>query len=169
MTVQGIREVKKQIRVLGLAAKPIGKGDQYFLVGAVYRGRLCLDGIMRGFVDGGDLTRETVRMVTASRHHPQIRVIVYHCDSLNGATIDPESLAKGISRPVIALGFDSVNSIEGGSLPRLDFRQGESAIPAFSVCLGRETALRVLSTSSVTNVIPEAVRVAEIVVSAVVD
>jgi endonuclease V-like protein UPF0215 family len=169
MTVQGIREVKKQIRILSLAAKSIGKGGHYFLVGVVYRGRLCLDGIMSALVDGGDLTSEIVRMVTASRHHPQIRVIVYYYDSLNGATIDPESLVKGVSRPVIVLGFDGVNLIEGVPLPRLDFKQGESSIPAFSVCLSRETALRVLSTSSVTNAIPEAVRVAELVVSAVVN
>jgi endonuclease V-like protein UPF0215 family len=135
----------------------------------VYRGRLCLDGIMSALVDGGDLTSEIVRMVTASRHHPQIRVVVYNCDSLNGATIDPEILVKGVSRPVIVLGSDGVNLIKGVPLPRLDFKQGETSIPAFSVCLSREKTLGVLTTASVTNAIPEAVRVAELVVSAVVN
>ncbi len=60
-----LREVKKEIRVLGIAARS-RPGSAIHAVGVVYRGRLYLDGVMRTSSTGPDITEEVAAMIVES-------------------------------------------------------------------------------------------------------
>lgn len=168
METYSLRQVKKEIRVLGIAVKPARAGRGYHVVGAVFRGRLCLDGVMRTRVEGPDVTREAVEMIIGSPHHPQIRVVMLHWDLIGrGAKIDPSGLSSGTSRPVIALNFDDTSlQFEEGPFHRFSLKRGETPVSVISVGLRSHVALRVLEKTAYGGSIPEALKVAGLVVSA---
>lgn len=166
-----LRQIKKEIRVLGLAAKPAGDDCKLHVVGVVFRGRLWLDGVMRTTTYRLDITKDVIEMITNSPHHPQIRVILLHGDLLQGgACIDPCTLSSGISRPVIALKFDEGSFLgDDECVSMLMLKQGVTQIPLVSVSLKSHVALRVMETASLDDAMPEALRVAELVASALVE
>ncbi|MDH5791967.1 MAG: DUF99 family protein [Candidatus Bathyarchaeota archaeon] len=168
METYNLRQVKKEIRVLGTAVKPAGVGRGYHVVGAVFRGRLCLDGIMRTRAEGPDVTREAVEMIVGSPHHPQIRVVMLQGDLIGcGAKIDPYALSSGTSRPVIALNFDDAPlRFEEGPFHRFSLKRGETPVSVISIGLRSRVALRVLEKAAYGSSTPEALRVAGLVVSA---
>ena len=164
-----LREVKKEIRVLGIAAK--NRPDSAIqAVGAVYRGRLYLDGVMKATAEGPDITGEVAEMIEGSPHRPQIRVILL--DSAltpEGVRIDPVALSDRLSKPVIALNPDQHTAPDDGRIQHLTYRQGGTETPALSVGLMDRTAARVLRVASREGANPEALRVAGIIVSAFLD
>lgn len=167
METYNLRQVKKEIRVLGTAVKPAEGGSGYHVVGAVFRGRLCLDGVMRTRAEGPDVTREAVEMIVGSPHHPQIRVVMLHGDLIGrGAKIDPSGLSSGTSRPVITLNFDTPLLFEEGPFHRFSLKRGETPVSVISVGLSSRVALRVLEKTAYDGSMPEALRVAGLVVSA---
>jgi endonuclease V-like protein UPF0215 family len=168
MRMYNLRQVKKEIRVLAIASKPFRDGNRFHVVGIVFRGRLCLDGVMRTTADGPDVTGDAIRMMKGSPHHPQIRVILLDADLIGeGASIDPYTLSIGASRPVIAINYgDSHCPVGNESGKRLTLKWGETPIPALSLGLRSRVALKVLETVSHGNTMPEALRVAKLVVSA---
>lgn len=174
MRTAKIRQVKREIRVLGIAVKPSSKGDRLHVVAVVFRGGLWLDGVMRTTTQGPEITDRLVEMITASPHHPQIRVLLLHGTLIEGgATVDPYRLSIGTSRPVVALSTDEA----GLNIPEVTKdlamqrfmleREGES-IDVLSIGLRSRDATRVLEVSTREGVMPEALRVAGLVVSAVV-
>ena len=168
METYNLRQVKKEIRVLGTAVKPATGGRGYHVVGAVFRGRLCLDGVMRTRAEGPDVTREAVEMIVGSPHHPQIRVVMLHGDLIErGAKIDPSGLSSGTSRPVIALNFDDTPlRFEEDPFHRFSLKRGETSVSVISVGLRSRVTLRVLEKAAYGGAMPEALRVAGLVVSA---
>ena len=167
MKMYKLRHVKREIRVLGLAVKTSGAGNQFYAVGILYRGRLWLDGVMMTTAHGPDITEDVVGMIRESPHHPQIRAVLLDGDLVcDEATIDPVSLSSGASRPVIALNFQTDRLIENEHVCELDLTQEGASKPALSVGLRSRVALRVLEMASRSDEMPEALRVAELVVSA---
>lgn len=168
-----IRQVKREIRVLGIAVKPSRAGDRLHAVGVVFRGGRWLDGVMRTTAPGPDVTDRLVEMITASPHHPQIRVILIH-DALleGGASVDPYKLSTGTSRPVVALSTDKV----GPAAPEtptdvavecFELKKEAGSLAVLSVGLRSRDAARVLEVSTRRGIMPEALRVAGLVTSAV--
>jgi len=51
-----IRQVKKEIRVLGIAVKPSIREEQFYAVGVVFRGGLWLDGVASSSGEASGLT-----------------------------------------------------------------------------------------------------------------
>jgi endonuclease V-like protein UPF0215 family len=168
MRSYNIRQVKKEIRVLGLAVRKAVETEGFHVVGVVFRGRLWLDGVMRTKAGGADVTREAVEMITGSPHHPQIRVILLDRGLIDSsATLDPCGLSSGASRPVIAMGFgEALCPEEDGSVHRFDFEGGGARVPVLSVGLSSRVALRVLENASRGDAVPEALRVSGLVISA---
>lgn len=174
MRATEIREVKKEIRVLGVAVKPSRDGGLLHVVAVVFRGGRWLDGVMRTTAHAVAVTDRLIDMIRASPHHPQIRVLLLH-DALieGGASVDPYRLYKGVLRPVISLSAD-----EGGAaapeapadIPVERFELKREAGPLFvsSFGLRSRVAARVLEVSTRDGVIPEALRVAGLVASALV-
>lgn len=154
MKLVRIRQVKKEIRVLGLAAEPLD--GSYVCVGVVYRGRLGLDGVLCCSSSSRDLTGAAASMIRDSAHFNQIRVIAVDMDRLPpGASIELDALASGTGKPVLGL------TRAGGELDeRYMFLW--RGFKVTSMGLGRGDAERVLDTCSVEG-FPEALRVASLV------
>jgi endonuclease V-like protein UPF0215 family len=169
MIATTIRQVKKEIRVLGIAIERSGKTDRFHVVGVVYRGRLWLDGVMSTVVNETDITGDIVEMIKRSPHHPQIRVALLSDALTNGATIDPYELSLGISKPVIAIkscgGQKKFHVNEVGQ--RLELKSDGATLAAMCYGLRSHEADRVLRVSTREGVLPEALRVAGLVVMAV--
>jgi endonuclease V-like protein UPF0215 family len=149
-----IRQVKKEIRVLGLAAQPLD--GSYVVVGVVYRGRLGLDGVLCCSSSSHDLTGAAGDMIRSSAHFNQIRVIAVDTHRLPpGAGVDLEVLASGTGKPVLGL-TRAVGELD----ERFMFPWRGHTVT--SMGLGRGDAERVLETCSVEGY-PEALRVASLV------
>lgn len=169
MSVYNLRQVKKEIRVLGVAARPAGVDYRIQVVGVVFRGKLWLDGVMRTETIGPDVTKGVAKMICNSPHHPQIRVILLHGDLLVGGTsINPCILSSATLRPVIALNFNRESIRDEGieNVRWLRLEQKGLATSSFSVGLTTRIAMRVLETAKRGDAMPEALRVARLVASA---
>lgn len=164
-----LREVKKEIRVLGIAARSRPDAEIQ-AVGVVYRGRLYLDGVMRTSAEGPDITEEVAAMIDESPHRPQIRVILLDTAQLHdGVNIDPIRLSDSLSKPVVAINTTEPTAPGDEHIQNFTYKQGDTETPVLSVGLRRQTAARVLKTASPAGGPPEALRVAEIIVSVVLD
>jgi endonuclease V-like protein UPF0215 family len=168
MSAFKIRQVKKEIRTLGLASKRTGSEDEFLVVGVVFRGNHWLDGVMRTTASEADITDRSVEMITASRHHPQIRAILIHGDLLlDGVTIDPCSLSREAMRPVIALNFKGEpKSYDPDRTKVYALNKEVEMTPSFSIGLESRIADEILRVASRDSDLPEALRVAGLLLSA---
>ncbi len=154
MKLVRIRQVKKEIRVLGLAAEPLD--GSYVCVGVVYRGRLGMDGVLCCSSTSQDITATAANMIRDSAHFNQIRVIAVDMDQLPPEVgLDLDALASGTGKPVLGL------TRAGGELDER-YMFGWRGFTVTSMGLGRGDAERVLDTCSVEG-FPEALRVASLV------
>jgi endonuclease V-like protein UPF0215 family len=172
MRIYNLRQVKKEIRTLGLAAKPTGVDDKLYVVGVVFRGKLWLDGVMKAVACGPDITKEVVEMIINSPHYPQIRVILLHGDLLEGeSSVDPCILSSQTSRPVIALKFDegSLRVEDAEHVSWFKLKKEGTSISSLSVGLTNQVAIRVLEMIWRDGSLPEGLRVAGLVVSALTE
>ena len=127
-----IRTVKREIRVLGLTKVRIGRRCD--VLGVVYRGGLLMDGVL--YFRGEEVeTYGLSKLITESRHYPQLRVIV----CLAGDGFECEKLWSETGIPVILLNSDG------------SFR-------AYGV--EEDLASRVLKVASKASLEPEALKVA---------
>ncbi len=153
MSPQSIRQVKREIRVLGVAARRDSAG--FLVVGVVYRGGLWLDGVMR-IRSGGTLPEAIAGMLAGSPHSGQVRVLLLSRANLPAdAEVSIEELSTGTGRPVIMLG-------EG----EYSFRSGAEKTPYSAAGVSRWSAEAILKTTTREGAIPEALRVAELAISA---
>jgi endonuclease V-like protein UPF0215 family len=149
-----IRQVKKEIRVLGLAVKTLTSG--YGVIGAVFRGKLWLDGVMSIYASGDDLSGEIAEMVKTSRHFGQVRVILLDEAMLpNIVAIDPFLISESTSRPVLYL-HDSAGEID----ERYMFNWRGKQVT--SIGLREVDAVKILDTVT-SDGTPEALRVASMI------
>jgi endonuclease V-like protein UPF0215 family len=149
MSVTRLREIKREIRVLGLASYSNPDTGTHETVGVIFRGKHWLDGVLKTSSGGPSITMDVAETIRRSNHHPQIRVILLHRDLLkDGAEIDPHRLSRETGKPVIALGFQDPP------------QNSQSPIPPITVGVDEETVKRILKITSRTGVCPEALRVA---------
>ncbi len=149
-----IRQVKKEIRFLGLAARRLDA--VHAVVGVLYRGRLAVDGVLCRVSASPALTAAAAAMMRDSVHFNQIRVAAVDLDRLPaGAGLDLDALAEGTGKPVLGL------TRAGGGLDerRMFMWRGYTVT---SAGLRRGDAERVLDTCSGDGY-PEALRVAAMV------
>ena len=152
MSVTRLREIKREIRVLGLASWSNSDTDAHETVGVIFRGKHWLDGVLKTSSRGPSITTEVAETIRRSNHHPQIRVILLHRDLLNDvAEIDPHRLSQETGKPVIALEFQDPP------------QNSQSPTPPVIVGIDEKTAKRILKITSRTGLYPEALRVAELI------
>ena len=168
MSAFKIRQVKKEIRTLGLASKRTGSEDEFLVVGVVFRGKYWLDGVMKTTASEADITHRSVEMITASRHHPQIRAILIHGDLLlDGVTIDPCSLSREAMRPVIAMNFKGKPRSDDPDRTKVYALNKEvEGTPSYSIGVESRIADEILRVASRDSDLPEALRVAGLLLSA---
>ena len=160
MSTYKLREIKREIRVLGLAASKVNFFD-YHAVGVIFRGKRWIDGVIKSTIRGPDLTEGLTRMIKGSNHYPQIRVLLVDQRLIEGeATVDTIRLSLDTKRPVIGLGFgfDQLGGDHGLKIERLEEFDGHS------IGLDKAPTVRVLTMASRDRGLPEALRVAELIV-----
>jgi endonuclease V-like protein UPF0215 family len=166
MTLYRIREVKREIRVLGVAARrTTHKG--HTVVGVIFRGGLYLDGVLRAESESRDITDDVVEMIVSSSHHPQVRVILLDGELLDGATADLAILSEAASRPVIAFNPTGMVAPQEGAVERFEMELNEDPVPILSLGIDRAVAERIVNRVSKRRGVPEALRIACLLVSAV--
>ena len=157
MAIRRLRQIKKEIRVIGVAAQcdPMG----ITVIGVVFRGSLWLDGVLKIYSAGVDIAEAISEMIKSSRHYGQIRVILLSRVSLPmEAKISPNNLSVSVKRPVIFLG--------GGEEPIYTWRTKGEQVFFSASGLSRWSAESILKASTREGVTPEALRVATLTLSA---
>jgi len=164
MTLYRIREVKREIRVLGVAARrSTHKG--HTVIGVIFRGGLYLDGVLRAESESRDITGDVVEMIVSSPHHPQVRVILLDGELLDGATADLAVLSETASRPVIAFNPNGMVAPREGAVERFEMDLNQGPVPVLSLGIDRAVAERIVSRVSKRRGVPEALRIACLLVS----
>jgi endonuclease V-like protein UPF0215 family len=184
------RSIKPEIRVLGIddgAFVPRTKGT-VDVVGVVYRGGQCFEGIMRTKItlDGLDATEKLADMVKGSPFYGELRVIVLDGVTFAGFNVvDIRKLSRKLNLPVIsvvrekpdledirralrnlpdfALRWQAMEN--AGKLFEVETSQKKNPIYMHTAGILREDAEKVMKVISTRSLIPEALRVAHIIAS----
>jgi endonuclease V-like protein UPF0215 family len=160
LAINRLRQIKKEIRVIGVAARydPLG----ITIIGVVFRGSLWLDGVLKTHSVGADITETIAEMIKRSHHYGQVRVIILSRVSLPmEAKISTNNLSVIVGRPVIVLG--------GEEEPIYTWRNRGEQVVFSSTGLSRWSAEGILKASTRKGVTPEALRVATLTLSALPD
>lgn len=161
------------------------------MVGAFFRGGEWLDGVVSGYItrDGMDATDSLIHLVSGSKHHDQIRVIMLDGVTYGGFNpVDVVELSQKTGSGVIVL-MRSLPDIESmriaaSHLPFSEERMNlilkageiqevitkESQNPVFIQCAGidMDKAIEIVKLTATHSNIPEPLRVAHIIATGIV-
>jgi endonuclease V-like protein UPF0215 family len=98
---------KPEIRILGFDDGPFSSQDVSVpVIGVIYRGGNYLDVVLKTEVkvDGLDSTKKIANLINSSRHKPQLKLLMFDGITLGGFNIvDIKDLNKKTNLPVIAI------------------------------------------------------------------
>ncbi len=161
------------------------KGDECYIVGAVVEGNSYLEGVMvdKIEVDGLDSTSKIVSMIKKSKFRRQIKVIFLDGVTFGGFNVaDIAEISSSLDIPVIAVtrkkpDFESIyraleNVSDSEIRKRIMEKAGEIRAHGdiffqFSGC-GAEDAVRMIDASTLKGNMPECLRVAHMIATAIV-
>ncbi len=95
--------IKPEIRILAIDDSAL-VSERIMIVGVVFRGGEWMDGVLRAEItrDGLDATDVIAEMVTATRHYPQIRVIMLDGVTYGGFNVVDIAKVTFYQRPSVA-------------------------------------------------------------------
>ncbi len=182
--------MKTQVRILGIDDSPFRfKDEKALVVGALVRLPNYLEGVMRTevTVDGTDSTDMLIEMVSRSRYKDQVKAVMLDGIALAGFNVvDVEKLRTNLDVPVITVTRDKPDFRKMRSalkkhfddwesryskVTRLELREIETEQnPIYATVAGLDwgEAVRLVRQSTVRGVVPEPVRVAHLISSAMV-
>ncbi len=185
------REVKGEIRILGIDDAPFSfkSREKIPLIGTVFRGGDYIEGVLKTeiTVDGDDATDRISEMVNTSRHKQQIRVIMLDGITVGGFNIvDLKELFDNTGIPIIVVTrkMPDLASIKkaienfkdkeeklkalssAGEIYKVDVNSGCVYIHPLGVDL--DDAKKIVKLSVRRGFIPEPIRVAHLIASAIV-
>ncbi len=162
-----IRQVKKEIRVLGVAAA--GHDGSTRVVGVVFRGARWLDGVLSATSKDADLTRMIVEMINGSPHRKQVRVMMFQAEMIpKGVKIDTIKISSETSKPVIILGAKGLGGVQADpNTGYFTWGKGADAVEVAYLGLRERDAEAVLRVSTREGSTPEALRVAGLILGAI--
>lgn len=186
-------QIKPEIRILGVddgPFEPRSKGEVP-LVGAVFRGGKWLEGVLRTGIekDGADVTDRLVQMVSKSRHRGQLRVLMVDGVTFAGFNVlDVKRVFRKTGLPVIVVSRElpnmtnirkAVKHLPGwrnrwklirGTGKIYPVRTGRRGAPVYIQLIGikRADAERIVKLSSTRSLVPEPLRVAHLIATAIV-
>ncbi len=182
-------KVKDEARVIGIDDAPFDKFDpvnkQVKIIGTVYRGGNYMDGVVSTEVekDGDDATVKLIQMINNCKFKPQLQAIFLDGIAVAGFNvINAKTLSEKTGLPVIVIVREKPN-LESfcQALRNLDMERKISLVKqmpepvkvnnvyAQLVNIGREEAEEFINVCSPNSDIPEAIRVAHIIASGIVD
>jgi len=182
--------MKTQVRILGIDDSPFKfKDEKALVVGALIRLPNYLESVMRTevTVDGTDSTDMLLRMISRSRYKEQVKAVMLDGIALAGFNVvDVERLNSELGVPVITVtrdrpDFDKMRTAlmkhftdweeRYSMMTRLELREVETQQkPIFACAAGLDwaEAVRLVAQSTVRGVVPEPIRVAHLISSAMV-
>lgn len=188
-----IRKIKREIRILGFddaAFDHESAGKSVPVVGVIYRGGNFIDGMLRTdiTIDGMDSTDKIIKRVNSTRHKQQLKVIMFDGITLGGFNIvDICKLQERTGLPVIVINRKMPNLQEvqkalkkfkdykkrwalikkAGALKPCTLKGGKKLYYQ-SVGLSDEKTEDIIILSSTHSFIPEPLRVAHLIATAIV-
>ena len=184
------RSIKSEIRVLGIddgrfVLHTKGTVD---VVGVVYRGGYCFEGVMRTeiTIDGLDATEKIATMIKNSPYYKELRAIILDGVTFAGFNVvDICELYDRVDLPVMSVArekpdLDEIRSalknlpdfekrwqamLNAGELFEVETRNGENPVYVQTAGFLREDAVKILKRTSTRSNIPEALRVAHLIAS----
>ena len=184
------RSIKSEIRVLGIddgrfVLHTKGTVD---VVGVVYRGGYCFEGVMRTeiTIDGLDATEKISTMIKNSPYYKELRAIILDGVTFAGFNVvDISELYDRVDLPVMSVAREKpdLEKIRGalknlpdfekrwqamenaGELFDVETRDGENPVYVQTAGILREDAENIIKKMSTQSNIPEMLRVAHIVAS----
>jgi endonuclease V-like protein UPF0215 family len=186
------RSIKREIRVLGVddgVFVPHVKGSA-LVVGAVFRGGCWLDGVVHTSVevDGFDAADKISKMVLASPHYKQLRVIMLDGVTFAGFNVvNIKVLEERTKLPVIAVTRDKPNLdeiqaalenlsypekrwnafVHAGQIIAVSTRRRNEKVYMCASGISEKDAVRIMQMTSTRSNIPEPLRVAHLIASGV--
>lgn len=184
--------LKSEIRILGFDDSPFESKSKGLVpvVGVIYRGGKFPDGILKTEVkiDGLDATEKIAKLINSSRHKQQLKVVMFDGITLGGFNIvDIKVLNKKTGLPVIVINRKEPNLKEvklalknfkdfkkrwkmienAGKVKEFILRNGKKVFYQ-AVGLEDEEVEEVIELSTTHSQIPEALRVAHLIATAIV-
>jgi len=184
--------LKSEIRILGFddGAFVQRSKAQVFVIGVIYRGGKILDGALTTTVtqDGTDATNKIVKLINQSRHKPQLKVIMFDGITLGGFNVvDIKKIHKQTRIPVIVINRKHPNLLKVRNALK-NFEDGEKRWKMIlnagkikecsiqdskkvyyqNIGMDEEKTEEVIKLSTTRGYIPEPLRVAHLLATAVV-
>jgi endonuclease V-like protein UPF0215 family len=190
-----IRQVKREIRILGVddARFKRGRDEWTRLIGVVYRGAEWMEGCLQIpiRVDGADVTRQLTRMVKASSHYGQLRVIMTRDSIFAGVNVlNLPELFKATQLPVIAVSDSEPDMVrvkkalqricpdrweekfavleDSGPIRSVESRSGKTPVFLQWAGLPVHQAIELVKKTTIHSRIPEPIRIAHLIASSFV-
>jgi len=185
--------VKPEIRILGVDDGPFEPRSKGLvpLVGVVFRGGRWLEGVLRTYIeqDGTDVTERLTDMVSRSRHRGQLRVIMVDGATFAGFNVlDVKKVFRKTGLPVMIISREPPNMGEirraikhlprwrgrwktlKGAGKTYEVMTRSSGAPVYMQLVGikRADAEKVVRLSSTRSLVPEPIRVAHLIATAMV-
>lgn len=186
-------QIKPEIRILGLDDGPFEPGSKAKvpLVGAVLRGGRWLDGVLVTYIekDGVDVTERLIDMVSRSRHRGQLRVLMADGVTFAGFNVlDVKEVFKKTGLPVVVISRElpnmaeirkAIRHLQGwrerwkvikgvGEIYPVRTKNREAPVYMQPIGIKRKDAESVVKLSSTRSLVPEPLRVAHLIATAIV-
>lgn len=182
--------LKSEIRILGFDDGPYERTNSSTpVIGVIFRGGNFLDGILRTDVkiDGTDATEKIEKLLNSTRHKQQIRVIMFDGVTLGGFNVvDIKRIHEATGIPVLTINRKKpdLEKVEEALRNFDDFemrwqmiknagavkttRTKKGKVYFQSVGVDEKTAAEMIDLSCTHSQIPEALRVAHLIATAIV-
>jgi len=184
--------LKSEIRILGFddgAFVPRSK-NPVFVIGVIYRGGKILDGALTTTVtvDGMDATEKIFKLINQSRHKQQLKVIMFDGITLGGFNVlDIKKIRRQTGIPVIVINRKHPNLarvkkalknfedgderwriiLRAGKIKECEIKDGKK-IYYQNIGIDNDETEEVINLSTTRGYIPEPLRVAHLLATAVV-
>jgi uncharacterized protein len=180
--------VKPEIRILGIDDSALFN-EKVMIVGAIFRGGDWIDGILRSEItkDGLDATEVICKMITKSKHHGQIRVVILDGITYGGFNVvDIQMLYRKTGIPVIVVmrsypDFEKIKSAlkhfsdgevrwtiikRAGAIEKIFGEKNPIYVQRAGI--GLETVEKIVRLTSIRSSIPEPLRVAHLIATGII-
>jgi hypothetical protein len=188
-----MHSIKDEIRILGFDDGPFKprSHQKVLVVGVVHRGGKFFDGVIRTWIicDGLNATEKIAKLVNETKHKEEIQVLMFKGITIAGFNmIDVKKLYEKTGIPVIIVmrkepdmdkfkqalkNFDNYEKRldfirNAGKIYKVKIKKNKSIYYQF-IGLEKKEAEKIIKLSSTRSLIPEPLRVAHLIASAMVD